>query len=92
MFLQFLIKPLRPLTSDLVDDQVHLAIGAFAQLPDHLVVLVDFQSLQVLGCDQLQLVQDVHVGSGHQRRGAHAGGSFRGRTRGENWGMDAQAE
>lgn len=81
-----------PLTSDLVDDQVHLAVGALAQLPDHLVVLVDLQPLQVLGCDQLQLVQDVHVGSRHQRRGAHAGDRFRGRTVGKkHWGTDAQA-
>lgn len=69
-----------PLTSDLVDDQVHFAVGALAQLPDHLVVLVDLQPLQVLGCDQLQLVQDVHVGSRHQRRGTHSGERFSGQT------------
>lgn len=69
-----------PLTSDLVDDQVHFAIGALAQLPDHLVVLVDLQPLQVLGRDQLQLIQDVHVGSRHQRRGTHSGDRFRGQT------------
>lgn len=80
----------RPLTSDLVDDQVHLAVRALAQLPDHLVVFVDLKPLQVLGCDQLQLVQDVHVGSRHQRRGTHARDCYRGRTRGQNWGADAQ--
>ncbi len=80
-----------PLTSDLVDDQVHLAVGALAQLPDHLVVLVNLQPLQVLGCDQLQLIQDVHVGSRYQRRGTHAGDLFRGRTVGKNRGTDAQA-
>ena len=70
---------LNALTSDLVDDQIYFTVGALAQLPDHLVVLVDLQPLQVLGCDQLQLIQNVHVGSRHQRRRAHCGDSFRGR-------------
>jgi len=61
------------LTSDLVEHQVHLAVGALPQLPDHLVVLVHLQPLQVLGRDQLQLVQYVHVGTGAQRGGAHGG-------------------
>lgn len=61
------------LTSDLVDDQVHLAIGPFAQLSNHLVVLVNLQLLQVLSSDQLQLIQDVHV----SLRGAHAGECFK---------------
>lgn len=31
------------LTSDLVDNQIHLAIGAFAQLPNNLIVLINVQ-------------------------------------------------
>ena len=58
-----------------MDDQVHFAVGALPQLPDDLVVLVDLQPLQVLSRDELQLVQDVHAGAGHQRRGGTHGGS-----------------
>lgn len=79
------------LTSDLVDDQVHFSIGPLAQLPDHLIVLVDLQPLQVLGCDQLQLVQDVHAGSGHQRRRTHIGYCFGDGPREENWDTDTEA-
>lgn len=67
----------KSLTSDLVDHQVHLAVGTLPQLPDHFIVLVDLQPLQVLSSDQLQLVQDVHVSSRNQRRGAHGGSCFR---------------
>lgn len=58
-------------TSDLVDDKVHLAICAFAELPDDLIVFIDVQLLQVLGCDELQLIQDINRGTGHVRGGAH---------------------
>lgn len=40
-------------TSDLMNDQVHLAIGAFAQLSDDLIVLVNLKLFQVLGCEEL---------------------------------------
>lgn len=72
------------LTSDLMDDQVHFAVGAFSEFPDHLVVFVDLHPLQVLGCDQLQLVQNVHIGSRHQWRGSHGREHF--------WWMDGEKE
>lgn len=60
------------LTSDLVDNQIHLAIGALAQFPDDLIVLINIQLLQILGCNKLQLLQDVDGGTGSDRGGAHS--------------------
>lgn len=63
-------------TSDPVDDQVHLPVGTLPQLAHHLVVLVDVELLQVLSSDQLQLFQDVDGGAGAVGavgRGAHRG-------------------
>lgn len=61
-------------TSDLVDDQIHLSISALAQLPDDLIVFVDIQLHKVLGCNKLQLLQDVDGGTGHEGGGTHSSG------------------
>lgn len=61
-------------TSDFVDDQVHLPIGALSQLADDLVVFIDVQLLQVLRGDQLELLQDVDGGAGAVGRGVHCCG------------------
>lgn len=58
-------------TSDLMNDQVHLAVGAFAQLSDNFIVLVNLEFLQVLSGEELQLLQDVDRHPRHDRRGAH---------------------
>lgn len=53
-------------TSDFMDNQVHLAIGAFSQLPNHLVVLIHLQPFQVLSCEQLKLLQNITGSTCHQ--------------------------
>lgn len=60
------VHPLQP-TSDLVNDQVHLAVGALPKLPNDLIVFIKVQLLQVLRSDELQLFQDVNRGTGHVR-------------------------
>lgn len=47
------------ITSDFVNDQVHLSVGALAQLTDNLIVFVDLQFFQVLCSDELEFLQDV---------------------------------
>ena len=47
-----------------MDDQVHFSVRALSQFSDNLVVLVDVQLLEVLGSDDLELLQDVHGGTG----------------------------
>ncbi len=75
-FLTKAFKPSHPVhllqpTSDLVDDQVHLSVGALAKLPNDLIVFIKVQLLQLLSSDELQLFQDVNGGTGHVGRGAH---------------------
>lgn len=59
-----------------MDHQVHLPVGSLAELAHHLVVLVHVQLLQVLGGDQLQLLQDVDGAPKAVRRKAHGGGGL----------------
>lgn len=68
------------LTSDFVDDQVHLPIGALAQLTDDVIVFTDVQLLQVLSSNQLEFLQDINGGAAAVRRGAHCCG-------GTGWGQ-----
>uniref|UniRef100_A0A0E9SS09 Uncharacterized protein n=1 Tax=Anguilla anguilla TaxID=7936 RepID=A0A0E9SS09_ANGAN len=49
-----------------MDNQVHLPISPLAQLTYDLIVFVDLQLLQVLGCNKLQFFQDVDGCPGHE--------------------------
>lgn len=60
------------LTSDLVDNQIHLAIGTLAQLPNNLIILINVQFLQVLGRNKLQLLQDINGGTRSDGGGGHS--------------------
>lgn len=78
------LNHLRVFTSDFVDDQVHLPIGALPQFTDDLIVFVDVQFFQVLCGNQLELLQDVDGGAGAMGRGVHGCGGL-GRSRGLVW-------
>lgn len=60
------------LTSYLVDNQIHFAISALAQLPNNFIVLINVQLLKVLGRNKLQLLQDVDGGTRSDGGGAHS--------------------